>query len=1017
MSLKNKSELSFENEVIEYLCNIGGMKQWEYLPGVTTSDALWDNFKSILEKNNQGRYNKPLSKTEFDQVKKAITDLKTPYEAGQFLYGLNGVSEVMVQLDDGKSVFLTVFDQDQVGAGNTVYQIVNQVERPAVVDGKKDRRFDVTLLINGLPIIQIELKKAMISVNESLNQIHQYIVERQYEDIFSTVQIFVAMSPHEIRYMANTTSDKFNKAFAFQWQTEKSSIPVVRWKEFADKVLSIPMAHELATRYIVLDGTKNKESIKVMRPYQVYATRMVLNKLALHTFKYTDGRIGYIWHTTGSGKTITSFKTAWLASRLPKVDKVIFLVDRITLTNQTSDAYKAYDPTIGGDGIVDDTANINELHKKLKTKSSQNIIVTSIQKMSRLVERKNFKEGSQNIVFIVDEAHRSTGDGSDTSGMLERIRKSLPTSAWVGYTGTPRFPETRIIFGNLIHAYTIKEAISDRNVLGFKVEFKETIKAPEDPTDDDIDDNIKESVYDLKHEHVELVVEDILKNWNSRSSNRLYNALFTVHVGGGRSSRPRVMEYYNEFHRQMKELPENKKLKIGVSFSQVTNNTDYQTEANESLHLVIKDYNKMFGKNYDMSTVREYLEDLTSRLNKTAHDGNYLDLVIVIDQLLTGFDAPRLNTLYIDRTFRYGSLIQAYSRTNRIHDREKKPHGNIVNYRWPKQNEIEMNKAFFRYSNRNSADEQKSLDELIAENTKDGILALDYNKVTDNLSEIVHEIKETTSGYIQVPRSENAQEALYGSLQQYNRLINQVKQYPFDDTTGKGFPVDNLDIFYESIGMNEEEEIRLTTNIYNELKERLKENESIDLSFVEMSLEHITEITINYDYLVELIAKLANEVHDEDLSTAEVTHKLIRNELNKLENDSERKRMIKFVDKIYAKNFEFDNYPVIPDTTMIGNAIEKSEKESDLKEIAKFIYEWGIGNAITPQKLYELTSKHKKGRNDLDNQRDVTNILKLVRNDYMGLAIEKYASLNWVRYMNQFKDAIYELAEKIKENE
>lgn len=1017
MSLKSKSELLFENEVIEYLCNIGGIKQWEYLPGVRTTDALWDNFKTILEKNNQARLNKTLSKTEFDQVKKAITDLKTPYEAGQFLYGLNGVSEVLVHLDDGDLVYLTVFDQDQVGAGNTVYQIVNQVERPSVVDGKRDRRFDITLLINGLPIIQIELKKAMRTVNESLNQIEQYIIERQYEDIYSTLQIFVAMSPHEIRYMANTTPDKFNKAFAFQWQTEENSVPIVRWKEFADKVLSIPMAHELATRYMILDGTKNNESIKVMRPYQLYATRMVLNKLANHDFKYQDGRIGYIWHTTGSGKTITSFKTAWLASRLPSVDKVIFLVDRIALTNQTSDAYRAYDPTIGGDGIVDDTANINELHKKFKRKSSQNIIVTSIQKMSRLVERKSFKGEDQNIVFIVDEAHRSTGDGKDSTGMLERIRKSLPTSAWIGYTGTPRFPETRKIFGDLVHAYTIKEAISDRNVLGFKVEFKETIKAPEDPSEDDIDDNIKESVYDIKHEHVELVVEDILKHWNSRSNNRLYNALFTVHVGGGKSSRARVMEYYNEFQRQMSDLPESEKIKVGVSFSQVTSNTDYQAEANKNLHLIINDYNKMFGENFDMSTVKEYLEDLTSRLNKTASDGKYLDLVIVIDQLLTGFDAPQLNTLYIDRTFRGGSLIQAYSRTNRIHNRDKKPHGNIVNYRWPIQNELEMNKAFARYSNRDSANEQMSLEDLIKINTEDKILALDYNKVIDNLTEVVHEIKESTDGFVQVPRSENAQEVLYDTLQQYNRLINQVKQYPFDDKTGYGFPVDNLDVFYESIGMSEEEEIRLTTNIYNELKDRLRENDSIDLSFVEMNLEHITEITINYDYLVELIAKLANEVHDDNISTAKVTHELIKKELNKLENDSERIRMQNFVDKVFDKVFKFDRYPVSPDTLTIDDAIDKSEKDSHFKEIAKFIYEWGIGNATSPQKLYELITKHKKGRNDLDNQRDVTNILKLVRNDYTKLAIEEYASLTWIRYMNQFKEAIYELAEKIKENE
>lgn len=1015
--MKNKSELMFENEVINYLCNIGGVKQWEYLSDIKTTDDLWLNFKKILENNNKARLNKSLSKTEFEQVKKVITDLDTPYKAGQFLYGINGVSEVLVELDDGESVFLTVFDQDQIGAGNTVYQIVNQITRPSIIDGKQNRRFDITMLINGLPIIQIELKKAMHSTNESLNQMEQYIAERQYGDVFSTLQILVAMTPHEIRYMANTTKSAFNKAFAFQWQTEKDSYPIVSWKEFCDLVLSIPMAHELATRYMILDGTKNKESIKVMRPYQVYATRKVLDKVKSHDFKYGDGKLGYIWHTTGSGKTITSFKTAWLASRLPSVDKVIFLVDRIALTNQTSDAYKAYDPTTGGDGIVDDTASIKELHKKYKIKSSQNIIVTSIQKMSLLVNRKEFNNLNQNVLFVVDEAHRSTGDVKDNTGMLMRIRKAIPTAAWVGYTGTPKFPATKDIFGELLHAYTIKEAISDRNVLGFKVEFKETIKAPENPTEDEIDDNIKASVYDLKHEHVELVVEDILKNWDSRSSGRLYNALFTVHVGGTRTSRPRVMEYYYEFLKQMENLPPSERLKIGVSFSEVSNNADYQAEANEDLHTVIKDYNKMFNTNFDMSTVKEYIEDLTSRLNKTALDCRYLDLVIVIDQLLTGFDAPELNTLYIDRTLKGSNLIQAYSRTNRLHNKDKKPHGNIVNYRWPEQNERAMNEAFAIYSNRESAYEQLSVEELKEINTNAGILAKDYSFIVEDLSQVVKEIREFTHNFKRVPNSENQQEVLLSTLSKYNQLLSKIKQYPYDEKSESGFPIHDLKSFYNSIGMTEAEEVILITNITNELKDRLKENNKIDISSIELYMEHILEITINYDYLMDLIAKMANAVEKDDVSVAEETHLLIHNELNKLENDTERTRMQKFVNKIFEKIFKFEKYPVFSDTNIINEALEKSEKESDFQDITKFIYEWGIGNATTPQQLYNLISKHRKGVKDLDNQGEVSDLLKAVRFDYKKLAINEYAELTWIRYINQFKSSIYELAEKIKENE
>ena len=425
--MKNKSELAFETEVIDYLTKIGGVKQWEYKNDIKTTEQLWENFKIILEQNNRARLEESLSVTEFNQVKKIITSIDSPYKAGQFLYGVNGVSEIEVDLDNGNHVFLTVFDQAQVGGGNTVYQVVNQIERPKVIDGKPNRRFDVTLLINGLPIIQIELKKALHSTTESLNQMEQYIAEKQYSGIFSTLQILIAMTPFDIRYMANSPLKSFNRAFAFNWQSEDDARPVRSWKTFADKVLSIPMAHDMATRYMILDGTKNKEGIKVMRPYQVYATKRVLDKVRKFDFKYDDGKIGYIWHTTGSGKTITSFKTAWLASRLTNVDKVVFLVDRIALTNQTADAYKAYDPVAGFEGktgVVSDTANISDLHNKLTKKSDKNIIVTSIQKMSRYVGRESFKSLNERILFIVDEAHRSTGDGTENEGMLEAIRKA-----------------------------------------------------------------------------------------------------------------------------------------------------------------------------------------------------------------------------------------------------------------------------------------------------------------------------------------------------------------------------------------------------------------------------------------------------------------------------------------------------------------------------------------------------------------------------------------------------------------
>ncbi len=1016
---KSKSELDFEREVIDYLTHIGGVKQWEYLGNVKTTEQLWDNFKLILEQNNRARLKEPLTVTEFNQVKKIISNIDTPYHAGQFLYGVNGVSEIELDLDSGQHVFLTVFDQAQVGGGNTVYQIVNQIERPKIVDGKPNRRFDVTLLINGLPIIQIELKKAMHSTNESLNQMEQYIAEKQYSGIFSTLQILIAMTPFDIRYMANTTLKSFNKAFAFNWQNEEDAKPVRSWKTFADKVLSIPMAHDLATRYMVLDGTKNKESIKVMRPYQVYATKRVLDKVRKHDFSYDDGKLGYIWHTTGSGKTITSFKTAWLASRLPNVDKVIFLVDRIALTNQTADAYRAYDPVAGFEGktgVVSDTANISDLQRKLTIKSDKNIIVTSIQKMSRYVSRQSFKPLNDNILFIVDEAHRSTGDGSEDQGMLETIRKAIPNAAWIGYTGTPKFPETREIFGDLLHAYTIKEAIADKNVLGFNVQFKETIKAPENPTDEDIDDNIKGSVYDTSSEHVELVVKDIFDNWKSRSNNRKYNALLTVHVGGNRASTPRAMEYFDKFQEINKIKPEEERLKVAISFSADTSNGNHQLETNNNLHRAIRAYDDMFGTPFDMTTVKQYTDDLARRLNKTADDGKYLDLVIVVDQLLTGFDAPELNTLYVDRTLKGGNLIQAYSRTNRMHDLNSKPWGNVINYRWPVQNEYEMNKAFYLYSNRDSANEQQELDlvEIEGDNKDAGIISKPFSEILYELKEVVNLLSELTDNFVRAPQSEKKKDEVFENLRKYNHLLSKLKQYTEDDEGNVVSAYDDPTGFYERIGITEDQEVMLTTVISDEIKADRAERENVDISQVNLEMVHIHDVKINYDYLTELIAQMADEVHDDEMEKASKTKSEIHNELSKSDNEKEKYKIQNFVNRIYNKEFVFNQYPAPRNVELINKAMDSSQKESNLKMVTDFVRKWGLDNSIKPKELEVLINKHHYGKEDLDNQNEITDIMIKAKDDYKEIATYEVKVLSWIKYRKEFRKAIYILADEIK---
>lgn len=1025
-------------------------KLWEYEPKIKTTEQLWNNFKGILENHNQNTLDHPLSTVEFNQVKNIISNIKTPYEAGQFLYGLNGVSQIEIDLDDGRHVFLTVFDQKQIGAGDTVYQVVNQIERPAKIIGKQNRRFDTTLLINGLPIIQIEEKRDTHNVNEALNQMHQYIDENQYRDIFSTLQILVAITPNNVKYMANTTSDKFNKDFAFNWQRKSDNTIVRNWKEFADSMLSIPMAHQMATNYMILDGTKNKQTLKVMRPYQVYATQNVIEKLKRVDFELGTNKVGYIWHTTGSGKTITSFKTAWLASRMPKIDKVVFVVDRIALTKQTNENYRAYDPDSSEDitGSVQNTNNTTDLSRKLKSKDN-NIIVTSVQKLDTLVKRKSFEAPDKNIVFIVDEAHRSTGGEG-----FEKIQKTFKKSAWIGYTGTPMFDETTTglrtedIFGPLLHAYTIREAIADRNVLGFKVDFETTIDEEQmksvylpnfykerypkwtekeienkinNLSQEDMDDAIEPSFYDENKDHVKLVVKDIFKNWRNRSNDGKYNALFTTHVGGGKASTPMALMYFNEFQRVNEENKKNggQTLKVAVTFSLNSSNSNSMLATNKGLCDAINVYNKEFGTSFGMDDVAGYTQDVTSRLNKTVNDKNFLDIVIVVDQLLTGFDAPELNTLYVDRTLKGASLIQAYSRTNRIADMQQKPWGRIVNYRWPSQNEKLMNKALAIYANKDSA--ILSEDEQRKSNENDGIVAKPFEDVFKEVKDVVKRLSDLTNKFQQLPPSEKQKEYMFNLLRDYNTGMAKLKQYDPKKVDGNavGFNYDNPDELVERLGMTSEEEVMLTTVLTNELKQHISKEKKIPFYQIELKMTHVKDVKIDYDYLTELVEQLLNQVHDGKKEEAEDTKEKIVQFANGLEDRNYATKIMNATIAIIKGHFPPEGsdykYPIkLKDSEGI---IQAANNVSVDRVLLDFRVDWGIADIITSVGMRELFSRHRYGMQDLDDTGQIRDIIAKASINYKTLAHKsEIQSLSKIKYRNSLREAIYELADEQTES-
>lgn len=1024
-----KAELKFEDDLIHKLETLGGVKQWKYEPSIKTTEELWNNFKRILEENNQDKLDNPLSVSEFSQVKQIITNLKTPYEAGQFLYGLNGVSQVEVDLDSGKHVYLTVFDQAQIGAGNTRYQVVNQIERNAVIPGFPNRRFDTTLLINGLPIIQIEEKADYHDVDEALNQMHRYIHEGQYGDIFSTLQILVGMTPHDAKYMARTTDEMFNKTFAFQWQRKEDNTPVLDWQEFTASMLSIPMAHQMATNYMILDGTPRKQMIKVMRPYQVYAASSIIEKVRQHDFDIQDQGVGYIWHATGSGKTISSFKTAWLASRLPNVDKVIFLVDRVALTNQTVDEYSAYDPEKGENGnggVVTDAANRWVLSKKIKSKGN-GIIVTSIQKMAALVkDKKGINEiAKKNILFIVDEAHRSTaGD------MLQSIKTSFPRSAWVGYTGTPNFdkaPTTRDIFGDLIHAYTIVDAIRDGNVLGFKVDFETTLSDKvlkeqylpayfkarypkysekqiqdriENLQPEDMDDMIEPSVYDNNQKHVELVVKDVLDNWDKRSRNSEYNALFTTHVGGNKASTPMAMMFYREFKKQNKLRK--KPLKIGITFSQDNSNSDNQLENNRSLEEAIKDYNEQFGTTFGVKDVKEYTEQLVSRLNRTIYDGNYVDLVIVVDQLLTGFDAPQLNTLYVDRTLQGSALIQAYSRTNRVYDMQTKPFGRIVNYRWPVQSEKLMKKALAEYGDKSSANEQQVLDTKVPKS----VISPEFKDVKKELKKVVNRLSNTTNEFTSVPQNieANRQDQMLKDLQQYNHLMAMAKQ---DDHYNEKQP----EKFLNEIGLSQKQEEILTTTLAITLKKRIAKRIGADFNDIDLSMEHVKEVRVSYTYLKQLIAELMNQKHEKQEEKARNTAKQIKELSDRMDDRKKAEQINQFTDSI-LDGFEVSTYPVKQDD--IDGFLEKYSNRSMREEILAYKRKWGLVDIKDNQRVNEIIYNHVQGMDDLNIDGDLDDIIREASLVYKTDAEdEKVRALAKIKYRRRLRETLSEFADDI----
>lgn len=905
------NELKFEAALIELLHTKYG---WEKeILNNPTEEQLIANWAKILFENNRcidrlGEY--PLTPGEMQQIIEQINLLRTPLRLNNFING----KTVSIKRDNpadtlhlGKEVSLKIYDRHEIAAGQSRYQIAKQPKFPTTSPLKSDRRGDLMLLINGMPLIHLELKKSGIPVSQACNQIEKYAQEGIFsQGLFSLVQIFVAMNPEETLYFANPGPDgKFNPDYFFHW-ADFNNEPINEWNKIAECLLSIPMAHQLIGFYTVADDTDGV--LKVMRSYQYYAASKISDTVA--STRWADKNIygGYVWHTTGSGKTMTSFKSAQLIANSKDADKVVFLMDRIELGTQSLIEYRGF---ADDSDSVQETEDTKMLITKLKSNAANDtLIVTSIQKMSNIKE-----DGSRNdhdialinkkrIVFIIDEAHRSTfGD------MLIIIKKTFPAALFFGFTGTPIQKEnekkkntTATIFGNELHKYSIADGIRDKNVLGFdpykvltykdkdlrreialeKAKAATEEEAIADPKKKEIyyqymydvpmagftdslgnytkgiEDYIPVSQYETDAYRKE-VVNDIFDNWTTISHGGKFHALFAT------SSIPEAIEYYKLIKRLKPDF------KVTALFDQNIDNDGGSTIKEEALVEILDDYNKRYGKTFTIPTFRKYKKDIALRL---AHKDPYknienipekqINLLIVVSQMLTGFDSKWINTLYLDKLMQNEGIIQAFSRTNRLFGHEK-PFGTIRYYRKPHTMERNIERAFKLYSG-------------------DKPLALFADKLEKNIrtmNAIYQEIKELfeaeeIENFEKLPEAD-AEKAQFAKLfKQFNDFLEAAKIQGFD--WGKKS--------YTSIGEDGKKKVvrpALDENTYLILALRYKElfNGSGGVgrvSDVPYDIDtHLTEINtgaIDVNYMNSRFEKWLKSLHSDEI-TEDIKKKLL----------------------------------------------------------------------------------------------------------------------------------------------
>ena len=917
-----QSEAALENGLIATLQQMN----YEYVQ-IEEEKNLRTNFKSQLEKHNRKRLEE-IGRTEFTEAEfeKILIYLEggTRFEKAKKLRDL-----FPLELDGGERLWVEFLNRSHWCQNE--FQVSHQI----TVEGRKKCRYDVTILINGLPLVQIELKRRGVELKQAYNQIQRYH-KTSFHGLFDYVQLFVISNGVNTRYFANNPNSGYK--FTFNW-TDAANVPFNELEKFATSFFDKCTLGKIIGKYIVLhEGDK---CLMVLRPYQFYAVEKILDRVK------NSNSNGYIWHTTGAGKTLTSFKAAQLVAELDDVDKVMFVVDRHDLDTQTQSEYEAFEP-----GAVDSTDNTDELVKRLHGNSK--IIITTIQKLNAAVSKQWYSRRIEEIrhariVMIFDECHRSHfGD------CHKNIVRFFDNTQIFGFTGTPIFVEnavdghtTKEIFGNCLHKYLIKDAIADENVLGFLVEYYHG--------NADVDNASQNRMTEI--------AKFILNNFNKSTFDGEFDALFAV------QSVSTLIRYYKIF----KSL--NPKIRIGAVFTYASNSSQddaltgmntgsYVSESTgeaDELQAIMDDYNNMFGTSFTTENFRAYYDDINLRMKKKKTDMKPLDLCLVVGMFLTGFDSKKLNTLYVDKNMDYHGLLQAFSRTNRVLN-EKKRFGKIVCFRDLKSN---VDASIKLFSNSNNLED---------------IVRPPFNEVKKNYQELTTNFLEQypTPSSIDLLQSEKDKKLFilafrdvikkHAEIQVYDEFEEDAADLGMTEQQFMDFRSKYLDIYDTFAGGCKPSEENQTPDEDTESTETSTESGIDDIDFC---LELLHSDIINVTYILELIADLNPYSADYKEKRTYIIDTMIK--------DAELRNKAKLIDGFIQQNVDddrdnfmarkqkFDGTSDLEErlnnyiTTERNNAVDKLAKEEglDVSVLNHYLSEYDYLQKEQPEIIQEaLKEKH-----------------------------------------------------------